>query len=232
MKQNMIALSQRYVAALRSHLRLGSRASLKPALELGRQALALGLETLALARIHERALATLEVAPEKNGQHQRAEIFFAEASTPIVEARPAARQSKAHLSRLTKTLGQRTQELAATHRQLRRGVVRRKVMAEAAERNGQHYKKSLQESLELQRRLRQLTHRVLATQEADRKNISRELHDEIAQTLLGINVRLLSLKREARSNHSGLKTEIATTEQMVAKSARSVRRVAKEYSRL
>jgi signal transduction histidine kinase len=73
---------------------------------------------------------------------------------------------------------------------------------------------------------------VLAAQEADRKNISRELQDEIVQTLLGINVRLLSLKREARVNHAGLKSEIASTEKLVTKSAKSVQRVAREYSRL
>ena len=63
--------------------------------------------------------------------------------------------------------------------------------------------KCLEESLQLQKRLRQLTHRVLVAQEDDRKNISRELQDEIAQTLLGINVRLLSLKQQAQDQHQG-----------------------------
>jgi len=34
--------------------------------------------------------------------------------------------------------------------------------------------------------LRRLTHRILTAQEAERKKISHELWDEIAQTLLGI----------------------------------------------
>jgi signal transduction histidine kinase len=65
-------------------------------------------------------------------------------------------------------------------------------------------------------------------QEDERKSISVELHDEIAQTLLGINVRLLSLKQEARVNHKGLKKEIAGTQRLVVKSVKSVRRVARE----
>jgi hypothetical protein len=77
--------------------------------------------------------------------------------------------------------------------------------------------------------LRQLTHQVLAAQEDERKKISRELQDEIAQTLLGINVRLLTLKQEARSNTKGLKNEIASTQRLVLKSAKSVRRAAREF---
>ena len=229
MKQKLTKLSQRYVTALRKHLKQGPRASLQPALGLGRQAVALGVETLELARIHERALTTLGLFNSKNGVIKRAEIFFTEAITPIMETERAARQTKVDLSRLKETLGQRTEELAVTNRQLQRGVVRRKAMEDAFEKSGQHHHKSLEESLQLQKRLRQLTHQVLAAQEDERKNISRELQDEIAQTLLGINVRLLSLKQEVRSNTKGLKNEIASTQRLVVKSAKSVRRIAREF---
>jgi len=232
MKQRLISLSQRYVAALRTHLLPGMRAGLQPARALGCQAVGLGLETLELARIHERALTSLELPKGKNGFSKQAEIFFNEANTPIEETHRAARQGRAHLGRMMETLGQRTEELAATNRQLQRGVVRRKVMEAAAVKSGQHHKKSLEESLQLQKRLRQLTHRVLAAQEDQRKSISRELQNEIAQTLLGINVRLLSLKQEARNNNAGIKTEIASTQRLVAKSAKSVRRVAREFGRV
>jgi len=229
MKQKLNGFSQRYVTALRKHLKQGPRASLQPALGLGRRAVALGLETLELAGIHERALVTLELSKSKNGLMKRAEIFFTETITPIVETHRAAWQTKVHLSRLKETLGQRTEELAATERQLQRGVVRRKVMEDAAEKSGQHHKKCLEESLALQKRLRQLTHQVLAAHEDERKKISRELQDEIGQTLLGINVRLLSLKQEARNNTKGLKNKIASTQRLVVKSAKSVRRVAREF---
>jgi signal transduction histidine kinase len=202
---------------------------MRPALGLGCRAVALGLETLELARIHERALAALELSKSKNGLVNRAQIFFTEAITPIMETHRAARQGKIDLNRLKETLNLRTEELATTKRQLQRGVVRRKVMEDVTEKNGKHHNKCLEESLQLQKRLRQLTHRVLAAQEDERKNISRELQDEIGQTLLGINVRLLSLKREARSNTKGLKNEISSTQRLVAKSAKSVRRVAREF---
>ena len=229
MKQEANGLSQRYVTALRHHLKQGPRASLRPALELGRRAVVLGLETLELARMHERAVATLELTRSKDGEMKRAEAFFAETLTPIVETHRAARQSKMDLIRLNETLSRRTADLAATNRQLQRGVTRRKTVEAALKKSGAHYRKLLQESLLLQDGLRQLTHQVLAAQEEERKKLSRELQDEIAQTLLGINVRLVSLKREANLNTAGLKNEIANTERLVAKSAQSVRRAAHRF---
>jgi signal transduction histidine kinase len=77
-----------------------------------------------------------------------------------------------------------------------------------------------------------LTHQVLAAQEDGRKKISLELQDEVAQTLLGINVRLLSLKQESQVNTKGLKSEIVSTQRLVAKSAKSVRRVAKNFGKI
>ena len=232
MKKNPIEFSERYATALQKQLKQGPQASLKPALELGREAVTLGLETLGLARIHEQALATLGLSTIKNGFTKLAGIFFTEANTAIEETHHAARQTKVELSRLMATLGRRTEELAASNRQLKRGADRRKVMEDDFAKRGKRHQKSLEESLELQKRLRQLTHQVMEAQESERKKISRELQDEIAQTLLGINVRLLSLKQEARSNSTGLKNEIASTHRLVVKSARSVRQVGRNIGSL
>jgi len=229
MKQKSDRLSQQYVTALRKHLRQGQGASLQPALKLGRKAVLFGLETLELARIHEETVAKLELSYGKDGIHKRAEVFFTEVMTPIVETHRAARQSKVELSRLNSTLSRRTLELAATNRQLQHGISRRKSVEAALKSSGEHYARLLRESLQLQEGLRQLTHQVLAAQEEDRKKISRGLQNEIAQTLLGINVRLFTLKQEARNNTKGLKKEIASTQRLVVNSARSVRRVAREF---
>ena len=228
MKRKLFALSERYANALRKHLKGGVRASLQPALELGRQAVVLGLETLELARMHERAFATLELSPAKRPKRQ-AEIFFTEAIIPIVETHRAARQSKIDLGRLTEKLDVRTAELASTNRRLQLGIVRRKSVEAALKKSGIHYSKLLKDSLHLQAGLRELTHQVLAAQEDERRKMSFELQNEIAQTLLGINARLLSLKEDARLNAHGLKNEIAATRQLVVKSAKSVRRVAREF---
>ena len=229
MKKKLTGLSQQYLSALRKHLLQGARADLQPALRLGRRAVSLGLETLQLARLHEQAVAELHLSFGRDGIDKRAEAFFAEALTPIVETHRAAQHSKIELKRLGETLKGRTLELAAANRQLQRGVARRKSVEAALKTSGENYARLLRESLQLQEGLRQLTHRVLASQEEDRKKISLELQNEIAQTLLGIKVRLLSLKLEARHNTTGLKKEIASTQRLVLKSARSVRRVAREF---
>lgn len=66
----------------------------------------------------------------------------------------------------------------------------------------------------------------MSAQEDERSKISRELQNEIVQTLLGINVRLLMLKNGAMSNTQGLKKEIASTERLVKQSVRSINRFA------
>lgn len=232
MKPISIRLPQQYVVALRKHLRQGTPASLQGASRVGRQAVVLGFETLALARIHEQALATVEISKNKAGSLKQADIFFYEANAPIEETHRAARQTKAHLSQVMATLGRRTEELAISNRQLQRGIRRHKIVEDASAKRGRHHQKCLEESLELQKRLRQLTHQVMRAQEDERKKISCELQDDIAQTLLGINVRLLSLKLAAQSNTKGIKNHIASTQQLVAKSAISVRQVGQKIGSL
>jgi len=131
-------------------------------------------------------------------------------------------------SKTTQGLSRLAAELSATNRQMQRGIVRSKAIENPFEKSGKHRDKRLQESLQLQKELRQLTHQALMAQEDDRKKISCGLQDEIAQTLLGINVRLLTLKREGRHNAKGFKNEIAKAQRLVLKSAQSARRFALE----
>ena len=229
MKRKLTALSRRYVTALRKHLQQGPRANLQPAHDLGCQAAALDLETLDVARIHEGALATLEASSSRDGFIKRAEFFFAEAITPIEETHRAALKTNVRLRQLSKILGRRTVDLAASHRSLKQGIVQRKTAEQALKKSGEHSRKLLKESRDLQKHLQRLTHQILSAQEDKRKKVSRDLHDEIAQTLLGINVRLLTLKKEATVNARGLKKEIASTQRLVKQSVQTINRFAHEF---
>jgi len=231
MKQKLTALSRRYVTALRKHLQQGPRA-IPPcgtALALGRQAADLNLETLDVARIHEGALATMAASRGRNAIIKRAEIFFAEAITPIEKTHRAALKANVSLRQLSKTLGRRTVDLAASHRSLKQGIVQRKTVQQALKKSGEHSRKLLKESRRLQKHLQRLTRQILLAQEDKRKKISRDLHDEIAQTLLGINVRLLTLKKEATVNAHGLKKEIVSMQRLVKQSVQAINRFAHEF---
>jgi signal transduction histidine kinase len=229
MKAKLTGLSRGYLEALRKYLKQGPRASLLPALRLGRQAAALDLETLDVAKIHVGALATLEASSSRDGIIKRAEIFFAEAITPIEKTHRAALKANVQLSRLTKTLGRRTVDLAASSQSLKQGIVQRKTAEQALKKSAGHYARLLNESRRLQKHLQHLTHQLLSAQENRRAKISRKLHDEIAQTLLGIDVRLLTLKKGAKVNTKGLKKEIASTQRLVGESVRITSRFAREF---
>ncbi len=226
MKQNAVEFADRYVAAVRRFLRRGTGASMKPAFRIGERAVVLGLETLEMARIHEQSLIALKVPVALRGSLRRAESFFSEAIIPIIETHSAAVQSRSDLGRLNETLTRRTLELALSHRRLRAGIARRKVVEAALKTSGEHYARLLKESLQLQSELRRLTHKVLAAQEDERLNISRKLKNEIGQTLLGINVRLAAMKQETGRSTKGFRSEITHTQRLVAKSAKSMSRVA------
>jgi signal transduction histidine kinase len=80
----------------------------------------------------------------------------------------------------------------------------------------------------MQEQLRHLSHQILHAQEEERKRISRELHDEIAQTLVGINVHLAALTRDVAGNPRSLQQKIARTQRLVEKSVDIVHRFARE----
>ena len=228
-------LSQRYASALRKHLKqgpkgpAGAQARLEPARALGRQALSLGLETLDVARIHDETLAALEAFSSRDGIIGRAEIFFTEAITPIEKTHHAALAANVRLRQMNKTLGRRTVDLAASNRSLKEGITRRKTVEKALKKSGENSTQLLEESRRLQKRLQRLTHRIMAAQEDKREKLSHDLQDEIAQTLLGINVRLLTLKKEAAGNTEELEKEIAKTQRVVDKSVKSIKRFTREF---
>jgi signal transduction histidine kinase len=214
MKGNLIAFSRRYQALLRKHLKQAPGSSLRAAPELGRQALVAGLETLDLARIHELALAALllpdDSATRRDRMMKRAKMFFAEAITPIENTHRTARKASIQLSQLNEMLNQRTVALAATNRQLEQAIATRHALEATVRKSEQQYSRLLKESHHVQAQLRHLTYQLLSAQEKERTETSRELRDEIAQALLAIDVRLVTLKMEATLNTKGFEKELAS----------------------
>ena len=234
MARKLNGLAQRYVAALRQHLKQSLRATPRrgTAQSLGRRAMDLGLETLDLARFHEQALIDLGLPGNSPGTRdrmiRRAGNFFAEAITPIEKTHRTAREANAHLQQTIQALSQRSQDLSASNRQLQREIAQRKAVEESLRKSERHYSLLLEQSRHMSEQLRLLSRQLLSAQEEERKMISRELHDQIAQTLTGINVRLASLKTESTLNHKGLQKKISSTQRLVEKSVDIVHRFARE----
>ena len=122
----------------------------------------------------------------------------------------------------------RMEALAVANRALRREIDRRQAVEKSLRQSEQHYSRLLEQSRQMQGQLRLLSRQVLLTQEEERKKISRELHDVIAQTLTGINVRLAALKKQAASDTRGLEQSIAHTQRLVQESVDIVHRFARK----
>ena len=159
---------------------------------------------------------------------RRAGDFFAESITPIEETHRTALEANVHLARVNHELRQRCEDLAASSRQLRKEIDQRTSAEQSLKRSERHYAQLLQQSQQMQEQLRLLSRQLLSAQEEERKRISRELHDVIAQTLTGINVRLAALKKAATINTAGLEQNIASTEQLVRRSVDIVHQFARE----
>jgi signal transduction histidine kinase len=224
--------SIRYQAALRRYLKLGRGAGLESARGLGSQALAAGLQTLDLAKLHEETLVK-EVLPgcpagQRAALIRQAGIFFTEAITPIETTHRGSREAAVHLNQIVEMLSQRTVELAASNEELQEEILQRKAAEAALKQSEHHYSQLLEQSDSMQQQLRRLSRQILSAQEDERKEISRELHDVIAQTLTGINVRLAALKKEAAHNTKGLDRNITRTQRLVEKSVDIVHQFARE----
>ena len=232
MRSTIFQLSRRYQTALRTHLRQGQSASLAPARGLGSQALAAGLQTLDLAKLHEQTLVTGLLpacrADKRAALIKQAGAFFAAAITPIEKNHSGALEVTDRLQKFVQSLSQRTVELAASNLELQQEISQRKAVEAALKKSEHHYSRLLAQSDRLQDQLRQLSRQVISAQEDERKKISRELHDVIAQTLTGINIRLATLKKEAAVNTKGLDRNIARTQRLVEKSVDIVHQFARE----
>lgn len=227
--------AKRYQTALRRYLRSGTGAKPPSNLRLGRQAATAGIETLDVVRIHEQALAAVAAADLAGivpGQAlDLAKLFFAEVIVPIEQTHPAARQADARVKQLTRALRRRTQETVTIRQQLSRSVARRRVAEAALEKSGEHRAKLLSDARRLQGRLRRLTRGMLEAQEDERRQTSKQLYDAIAQSLLAIDLKLLTLRMASKASTRNLKKEIDETQRLVVKSEHTIRGLSHESER-
>jgi PAS domain S-box-containing protein len=122
----------------------------------------------------------------------------------------------------------RLEALAEANRELRTEINRRRAIEESLKQSTQHQSQLLEQSYVMQEQLRHLSRQVLQAQEEERRRISRELHDVIAQTLTGINIQLTALAKETLINPKRFCRSIARTQRLVEKSVGVVHQFAIE----
>jgi signal transduction histidine kinase len=224
--------SDRYLTALRGHLRPERSRNRSAARLLGHSALAGGLAQLDVAVLHEKAVLALaedhDFSDPKGENLKRAGFFFTQVLGPFEAAQLATRKANRLLHQKNEVLRRHTEALAHGNRRLEREIARRKA-AEIQIREGtQQYQTLFLESVLMQKKLRRLTHQIISAQEEERKEISRELHDEVVQKLVGINVELSALNVGTSLGLRNLKSKILRAQRLVENSVTAVHRFARE----
>jgi len=129
-------------------------------------------------------------------------------------------QLSIHAGQLEGLVAERTSELAAANKQLEASV------SFIRKANGEHQALFFESNI-MREKLSRLTRQIIKGQEDMRKEISRELHDEVVQTLIGINVELSALRKGAIVDKNTMK-KIARTQRLVENSVTEVHRFARE----
>jgi len=239
MKQSQLKRVEKlYQTALRTYCGQGSHTDpqegLQAAHAFGAEALKIGLDTLDLARIHDQAMQTLlsnkTAAATRAELTRRAEVFFAEAIVPVEGTHRIALEASASLKQLYAKLEQRTLDLADSENVLLEQIAGRRKSEASLRISEEASSQLLKDSRVLEKHLQDMVRKVLSANEAERRKMSHHLNDEIAQSLLVINLRMLALKKEVSANHADLNQEIAITQRLVEDSAQIIRHLADEFS--
>jgi len=166
-------------------------------------------------KLKERHEVRYEVLPleTEDGRHQEVEVvanLYQENGHTVIQCniRDITERKRAEQG------ARRLEVMAASNRKLEQEIIRRKTLERALKMSEQQ--------------LRQLSHEILIAQEQERKRISRELHDTVLQTLVGINIHLASLTPKPADNPRSLQRKIKQTQRLVEESLAMMHRFAVE----
>ncbi|MDF1811247.1 MAG: hypothetical protein P1V20_03505 [Verrucomicrobiales bacterium] len=219
-------LAAEYLVALRLHNEDDGDSHLETARKLGETAGELGLGTLKLAKMHVAALSDILSAPDSAAGEEaitaQATIFFNEALMQVEKTNRIALDAALELRKVKTDLNQATEDLATSRHAVKREIEDRELTESALLSRRDLADELLRESRHLEEKLREMTHRSLTANEAERQQMSLFLHNEIAQTLLGIHIKLLALKEAVSISHEDIAQQIATTQSIMAKSVETI----------
>ena len=205
MNNHLKRLARSYAVTLRKYLADQQEAVLAQAYELGRTAIASGMGVLDMARVHQDALEKLLLSPaaaQGNGRVLKAaEVFFLESLSPFEALHRGFREMNFELR-------ERNQELEVE-------ISERKRAEDALRRSEKHYRRLCNEAQAMQEDLRNLSNKILRTQEEERQHISRELHDEVGQSLTAISVTLAAMNHRGDGSSGMSGQKLAHTQRLL-----------------
>jgi PAS domain S-box-containing protein len=118
--------------------------------------------------------------------------------------------------------------MTASNHKLKVEIIQRQVLERNLKESEQGAHRLLKQSHELQARLRTISHQILVVQENERKRISRELHDDICQLLVGVDVHLAGFAKSAAINPRGIPRTLGPLRQLMADAVHTVHRFARD----
>jgi signal transduction histidine kinase len=208
----------RYAASLHRYLRRATDLNLEDAYELGRKAINKGVGVLSMARIHQQALTEYGLHALSLVEHSHAwkqsEVFLLEALSPFEATHRGFCEANLRLQELIRVFEKRNVELARINHELKVEVAQRKKTENALREN--------------EKRLRDLSNKILHIQEEERTRISRELHDDVGQALTAINVNLTLHKNNLNATVELLHAKVAETQVLVEQAMEKMHHFAHE----
>src|SRR5258706_7929376 len=218
MNNQLPRLSKDYAATLRQYLTDQREAALERAYELGRTASLEGLGILDMARVHQEALAELVRMPA--GQKIDEQVLKS-SETFLFEALSTFEAAHRGFREMNDRLQERNRELEAE-------IGERKRARSALRQSEMHYQRLFKEARDMQESLRGLSNQILRTQEEERKRISRELHDEVGQSLTAISVTLTRLTDTGAGKSSLNAQALAHTQKLLQDTMKTVHAFARD----
>jgi signal transduction histidine kinase len=255
MNRHQPKLGRGYESTLRKFLNHQEEAGLARAYELGRSAIAQGLGVLDMARIHQEALESLIENPAGRNGHKPFAILtrategratggprMALGAHALWHREQPRTDAASFLRAAEAFLLEALSPFEATHRGFREmndrlqernreleGEIKERKRVEAALRESEtHYHRLFNEARAMQESLRDLSNEILRTQEDERKRISRELHDEVGQSLTAISVNLTTLKNHGAWNSTVGSKQLTNAQKLLQETMLTVHRFARD----
>jgi len=227
-QQNQFA--QKYLKVFGKYQTDQREAVLQQAYDLGRMAVAGKMGVLDMAKVHQEALENvLQPLLKLKGLGRvlkAAETLFLETLSPFEVTHRGFRETNTKLQQLIVTLGKRNHQLAASNQELGVAIRERKRTEKALRESKEHLRELFEEAQRMGQDLRNLSNQILHVQEEERKHISRELHDEVGQSLTAISVVLATLKNNGAGSSSSRK--LAEAQKLLQETMETVHRFARE----